>query len=431
MLNLNARLRELEESGRPIRVGVVGAGQMGSGLVALLARLRGMKAAAVADVALERARSAFIVSGADPGDVRVAATPEAADEAIAAGRPVVAASAQVVTESRLVDVVVEATGLPEVGAEVAYRAIQAGKHVVMLNVEADVTVGPFLAHLARQKGVVYTGSAGDEPAATKELFDFADALGFEVLVAGKGKNNPLDRRATPDRLAAEAAAKRMNPKMLTSFVDGTKTMVEMTCLANATGLVPDCPGMHGVEATLEAVVSRLRLQAEGGVLSRYGVVEYVNGIAPGVFVIIRSDQPLVNDLLRYLKMGEGPNFLLYRPYHLTSLETPISVARAFLYREPTIAPAGAPVAETVAVAKRDLAPGDELDGLGGYTVYGLIYPAAGARATGALPAGLALAGSRVRRAVPAGRVITYDDVELRPGLIADLRREQDRLFGPG
>jgi predicted homoserine dehydrogenase-like protein len=408
VLNLNQKLRELEASGRPIRVGVVGAGQMGTGLIAQINQLRGMRVVAVADIDLSRARRALDLAGIEKAIVT--------DHALSLARALE------------VDVVVEATGLPEIGAEVALAAIEGKKHVVMLNAEADVTVGHLLARKAKEAGVIYTGSAGDEPAAAKELYDFADALGFEILVAGKGKNNPLRQTAVPADLAAEAKAKNMNPKMLCSFVDGTKTMVEMTCLANATGLTIDRVGMHGVEAGLSEVVGKLRLEAEGGVLGRYGVVEFVNGIAPGVFVIVRTRQEVVLETMRYLKMGDGPNFLLYRPYHLTSLETPISAARAVIYNEPTIVSQGAPVAETVAVAKRTLDATDKLDGLGNTTVYGTILTAAGARNSGALPLGLAINGTRLRRKVAAGQVLTYDDVDLPDLPIVALRREQDALF---
>lgn len=428
MLNLNKRLKALASEGRVIRVGLVGAGQMGSVIVAQTLRLSGIRVVAIADVMLERAYQAYIAAGVTPDAIRIVEAVEDLDESIALNLYSVTSTYDILIQSMLVDIIVEATGIPAVGAEVAFRSILARKHIVTLNAEADATVGPYLAKFAREQGVVYTGSAGDEPGAIKELIDFADSLGLEVLVAGKGKNNPLDPFVTPDRLRSEAEEKQMNVKMLTSFVDGTKTMVEMTCLANATGFIPDRPGMYGVSASLDNVVEHLKLKREGGVLNRYGVVEFVHGIAPGVFVIVRSVHSLVDHLLRYLKIGKGPNYLLYRPFHLVSLETPISIALAYLNGEATIAPQGAPVAETVAIAKRDLEAGDVLDGLGGYTVYGLIISAQEAREQGALPIGLALPGARLKRKVLQGRLLTYDDVDLPHALIVELRREQDRLF---
>lgn len=427
MTDLIRQLEERERDGTPIRVGLVGAGQMGTAFAAQVGQMRGIRLVAACD--LDPARAAAALEAA--GWPRAAVADLDAGERTGPGRPGVTREAERLASLPL-DAIVEATGDPDAGARVAAAAIEAGVHTVMLNAEADATVGPWLAERARARGVVYTGAAGDEPAAAKELYDFAVLLGFEVLVAGKGKNNPLDPRATPDSVREEAERAGVSPKMLAAFVDGTKTMVEMTCLANATGLVPDVPGMHGVAAGLHDVVDVLRTVEEGGVLSRYGVVEYVRGLAPGVFVIVRSRHPVTVATLRYVRLGSGPNFLLYRPFHLTSVETPISVVRAVLRREPTIAPLGAPVAETVAVAKRALEPGQELDGIGGTTVYGLCVEAGEARRAGALPVGLALPGTRVVRRLAPGQPITYEDVELREERpVVQLRREQDRRFaGP-
>jgi predicted homoserine dehydrogenase-like protein len=323
-----------------------------------------------------------------------------------------------------VDVVVEATGVPEVGARVAHEAIRNGKHVVMLNAEADVTVGPALREMADSAGVVYTGSAGDEPGAIMDLYDFARSMGFEVLVAGKGKNNPLDTSATPDSVAEEAERKRMNPKMLASFVDGTKTMVEMCAVANATGFSPDVPGMHGpAEKDPQRLKELFSLKDEGGILSHYGAVDYVRGVAPGVFVVVRSASGPIRETMEYLGQGPGPNHVFYRPYHLTSLETPLSVARAAIYGEPTIAPRGTPTAEVVAVAKRDLAAGERLGGIGSADYHGWLVPAEGAQTL--LPLGLA-DGARVTRKVARGEEIPRGSVELpEASLIAALRHLQE------
>jgi predicted homoserine dehydrogenase-like protein len=294
----------------------------------------------------------------------------------------------------------------------------------MLNVETDVTVGPILEQMARSAGVVYTGSAGDEPGAIMELYDFAASLGFEVVVAGKGKNNPLDVSATPDSLADEAERKHMNPKMLASFVDGTKTMVEMAAVANATGFSPDVPGMHGPQETAPARLGEIfSLGVEGGILSSYGAVDYVRGVAPGVFVIVRSQAGPVRETLEYLGQGPGPNHVLYRPYHLTSLETPVSVARAAIYNEATIVPRRTPTAEVVAVAKRDLSAGEKLGGIGSADYYGRVYCVA--EVDGMLPLGLA-AGARTTRPVARGEVIPRAGVELAEGsFVVALRRLQE------
>ncbi len=408
----------LEREGAPIRVGLIGAGQMGRGFIAQVVGIPGMEVAAVADIDPERAITAFREVGQEPVQ-GLNGHP---------GRPGVTDDAGEVSRSETVDVVVEATGVPEIGARVAFDAIHNGKHVVMLNAEADITIGPILNRMARSAGVVYTGSAGDEPGAVMELYDFARSLGFEVVAAGKGKNNPLDVSANPDSVADEAAAKHMNPKMLASFVDGTKTMVEMAAVANATGMTPDKPGMHGPEETVPNRLGDLfSLREEGGILSKYDTVDYVRGVAPGVFLIVRAGAEPVRETLEYLGQGAGPNHVLYRPYHLTSLETPISVARAVLYGEPTIAPLEKLSAEVVAVAKRDLEPGEKLGGIGSADYYGCVYKAPEAR--GMLPIGLA-EKARTTRPVKRGEVIPRAGVEPAEGsFVESLRRLQETASG--
>jgi predicted homoserine dehydrogenase-like protein len=413
-VRLRNKLEALERVGTPIRVGLVGAGQMGRGFVAQVAGIPGMEVVAAADLDPERALTTFREADREP----VEGLNGSAD------RPAVTGDALELARSEAVDVVVEATGVPEVGARVAYEAIHAGKHVVMLNVETDVTVGAVLAKTAKSAGVVYTGSAGDEPGTIMELYDFASSLGFEVVVAGKGKNNPLDVSATPESVAEEAEQKRMNPKMLASFVDGTKTMVEMAAVANATGFSPDIPGMHGPEETVPSRLGEVfGLREEGGLLSGYRAVDYVRGVAPGVFVVVRSGEGPVRETLRYLGQGPGPNHVFYRPYHLTSLETPISVARAAVYGEPTIVSLPTPTAEVVAVAKRNLGAGEKLGGIGSADYYGRVYRVSDA--AGMLPLGLA-SDARTTRPVARGEVISRSGVELAEGsLVVALRRLQD------
>jgi predicted homoserine dehydrogenase-like protein len=413
-VSLRNRLEALDREGTPIRVGIIGVGQMGRGFVAQVAGIPGMEVVAAADMDPERALAAFREVGQEPVE-GLNGNPD---------RPAATDDALEVARSVSVDVVVEATGVTEIGARVAYEAIQEGKHVVMLNAEADVTVGAILGRMAQSAGVVYTGSAGDEPGAIMELYDFARSLGFEVVVAGKGKNNPLNVSATPESLAEEAGRKKMNPKMLASFVDGTKTMVEMASVANAIGFSPDVPNMHGPEETVPKRLGEVfSLKEEGGILSRYGTVDYVRGVAPGVFVVVRSQEGTVRETLEYLGMGAGPNHVLYRPYHLTSLETPISVARAAIYGEPTIVSRERPSAEVVAVAKRDLSAGEKLGAIGSADYYGGLYPVLEAEEM--LPLGLA-AGARTTRPIEKGSVIPRAGVELaESSFVVELRRLQD------
>ncbi|KYO65264.1 NAD(P)H-dependent oxidoreductase [Thermovenabulum gondwanense] len=431
MLNLKQKLLKLEEEGKKIRVGIVGAGQMGRGLVSQLCFLKGMVASCVCDHDLNEARLAYILAGVKEEDIKFASNEKELDSIVNRGYFAITDDYTHITGSNSIDVVVDATGVTEAGANIAFNSINNGKHVVMLNVETDVTVGAILKKMADRADVVYTVSAGDEPGAIKELYDFADAMGFEIIAAGKGKNNPLNRDATPGDMDIIKKAEKfnMNPKMLTSFVDGTKTMVELTAVSNATGLLPTKRGLIGPEGKVEDLPDIFSLKEQGGILEKTGVVEFVKGIAPGVFVVVSTGSKIIKEELEYLSMGKGPNYVFYRPYHLTSLETPISIARAYFYKEPTIAPRGKPVSETITVAKKDLKKGERLDGIGGYTIYGLIDTCENAKKERALPIGLVNKNTVLKKDVKKGSVITYDDVELdENSTILNLRRLQEKIF---
>ncbi len=431
-MNFAAQLEQRQQENHPIQVGLVGVGQMGAGLIAQIGQMRGMDIVAAADIDLMRAVTAFRNIGIPEDSIVVLpddAARQHASDAVAAGKRVVTTNAMLIPEVASVDAVVEATGMPSIGALVAFRTILAKRHIIMLNVETDATIGYLLKHMADAAHVIYTTSAGDEPGAILELYDFATTLGFEVVAAGKGKNNPLDRSATPQQLADKAYKQEMSPKMLASFVDGTKTMVEMTAVANATGLVPDVSGMHGPSATPDTLAEIFCPREAGGILNKRGVVDYALGnVAPGVFLIFTTTQPKVVKDLQYLRLGPGPYWALYRPYHLANIETPRSVALAVLHHQATLAPQGLPVAETTTVAKRDLEVGDVLDGLGGTMVHGNIERADVASAAGMLPLGLS-ERARVRRPISCGQTLTYDDVELdEHSFIVNARRIQDSLI---
>ncbi len=418
------QLKQRHAAGDIIKVSLVGAGQMGEGLVAQMEHMFGMRGFVVTDVQPGRAEHALLSAGVAADQIVVTDDLDRAATAVADGFRVATANPTVAWAAP-VDIVVEATGIPEVGAKVAYEAILASKHVLQMNVETDATVGWLLRRMARSAGLVYTLTAGDEPGTTMELYDFAVSLGFDVVSAGKGKNNPLDVTATPESVAATAEAQQMNPKMLASFVDGTKTMVEMTSLANAISFIPDVPGMHGPEVTPKTIADVYVPVADGGVLSDRGRVDYGRGIAPGVFVVFTTEHPKLARDLSYLRLGEGPYWALYRPYHLTSLETPISIARAVISGDTTCATDNIPTAETIAVAKTDLRSGEMIDGLGGFCTYGRIEVASSAAAENLLPLGLG-PGSRLVNDVPAGQPLTYADVEVdETSTIVHLRRLQD------
>ncbi|MEE8602819.1 NAD(P)H-dependent oxidoreductase [Euzebya tangerina] len=405
-----------DDIGRPVRICLVGAGQMGSGLAAQLGRMPGLELAAVVDINADRAAAALGLAGRDSVHVGAAGAPAA----LAAGRPVALDDPKAVAELDI-DVVVEATGVPLVGAAVAHNSLLAGQDVVMLNVETDVTVGVYLDDLARSAGQVYTIADGDEPVCGKELVDLAHEMAFDVVCAGKGKNNPFRPSAVAGELQDEADRKHMNPKMLASFVDGSKTMIEMAALSNATGLPVDTVGMHGVTSEVDGLASTLIPAADGGVLSEAGRVDYAFGPAPGVFVVVTHQDETVRQEMSYLGMGAGPYFTLYRPFHLASLEAPRTIITTVLDRRPVLRPAGWH-AEVVATAKHDIPAGTTLQGIGGDHVRGVTYRAD--QATEFLPLGLAENGV-VQTDIGAGDPLPRSAVDVPASVISTLRSLQE------
>lgn len=419
------RLQEHAKTiGRDVRVALVGAGQMGHGFGCQVDRIPGLKLSLVVDVDPARIQSLFNDIGAK--DVVISTDLKVLSAALLAGKPAGTTTTEFIAELPF-DVVVEATGIPDVGAHVAYSCLLAKKDVAVLNVEMDVTIGPLLHRTAELGGAVYTVCHGDEPIEAKVLVDYARDLQFEIVAAGKGKNNPFEPLSTPDTVKDRALAKGMNPKMLCSFTDGSKTMIEMAALANATGLELSKRGMYGPAATVKTLQDVFSLQEDGGILDRPGVVDYCTGdVAPGVFVIIRTDAPYINQEMTYLGMGSGPYFALYRPFHLASIEAPLSIARAVLDRESSLF---APhlQAEVVSMAKKDLNPGDRIDGIGGYTIRGYADNAKDAKRDNLVPIGL-MQNAIVTKEIKVGDLITYDHVKLNEtSLIVQLRRLQDSL----
>lgn len=414
-----------------LTIGLAGAGQMGTDIVVQLSLMEGVRLGAISEVREDAAREAALMAGFRPGSIISASNSSAIDRAIESNNIAVTQDYQAMCASGRVDIVIDATGNPNVGTLIALDAMKNGKHIVMLNVEADITIGRFLKEEARKAGVVYTGAAGDEPASTIELVGFAQSLGFEVVAAGKGKNNPLQFDATPDRYEEEARKRNMNARMLVEFVDGSKTMIEMVAVANATGLKPDIPGMHGPKASREQLAQVLCSEKDGGILRSSGVVDYSIGedVAPGVFCIVKPKHPRVLERMIDLKVGHGPCFAIIRPYHLTSLEVPLSAVRAAKNAQADLEPAEEPVAECVAVAKRDLMPGQLLGKIGEYDYRGLAMTWSDARDSRALPLGLA-ERAKVTKPIKAGEALTYENSEPDDSLvITQIRRRLDQSDG--
>ena len=420
------------DTGKPIRIGLVGAGEMGTDIVSRVAHMRGIEIGVISELKDGAAAKSVEIAYGNADRVQVVSSADAANAAMEQGKVAVTNNVNALLEAGLIDVVVDATGIPAVGAEIGLQAMERGKHLVMMNVEADVTIGAYLRAQAERLGVVYSLGAGDEPSSCMELIEFVSAMGHRIISAGKGKNNPLNIDATPDVYNEEAIRRHMNPRMLVEFVDGSKTMVEMAAIANATGLIPDKPGMHGPACSREDLNKVLVPESAGGLLSSSeGRVDYTigKGVAPGVFVVAEMDHPRIRERMEDLKMGKGPYFTFFRPYHLTSLEVPLTCARVVLYGKADMVPMARPVAEVCAVAKKDLAVGDMLDQIGEYCYRAWIMEAGAARTDGAIPCGL-LAGAKVTTPIRKGELITYANASVpADSKIAVLRARQDKMLG--
>jgi len=445
-MNLHALLRERAAAGRPLRAALLGAGKFGSMWLAQVPRTPGVHVVAVADLRPDRAREALARVGWAPERFG-AASP---DEAARRGTTWVTDDAERAIAAGPVDVVVDATGSPAAGVRHALACCAQGKHVVMVNVEADALAGPLLAERARQAGVVYSLAYGDQPALICEMVDWARAAGFEVVAAGKGtKYLPAYHRSTPETVwrhygftPEQVAAGDLNPRMFNSFLDGTKSAIEMAAVANATGLTPAPGGLSFPPCGVDDLPRVLRPRADGGQLHHAGQVEVISSLE-------RDGRPVFRDLRWgvYVTFAAGSGYVercfkeyglvtdetgrysaMYKPFHLIGLELGISVASAGLRGEPTGRPDGWR-ADAVATAKRDLKAGEVLDGEGGHLVYGRLLPAAASRAAGALPIGLAH-GVRLARPVTDGEPVRWGDVEVDAGSEAVRVRREMEALGP-
>lgn len=430
MYEIDRKLEQLQKEGNPIKVGLVGAGQMGADIVSQISCMVGIDVPVVIDLKTEIALNAYKIAGIDKKDIIEASDIDTASKAIKEGKKIVSTNYKIATRAEPIQVVMDATGSPEMGALISLDCINQKKHIVMLNVECDVTIGPIIRQLAENAGVVYSLAAGDEPAAIIELYRFAKALGFKIVTAGKGKNNPLDIYATPEQWEARAKERDMNAKMLVEFVDGSKTIIEMAAVSNATGLVPDVRGMHGPKCNVKDLTSIFCRKDQGGILEKEGIVDYAIGdINPGVFVIITTDNPRLKSGLIQRDMGYGPNYLLLRPYHLCSIETPLTAVQGVIYGESSGHPLKTLVSECITVAKKNLKKGEILDSIGGCCYRASIELYRVAKKENMLPVGLAQ-GARLKCDVEKDQIITWDMVELNENsVLLQLRRLQDSILG--
>jgi len=474
MLGINDKLQRLQHEGKAINIAIAGIGQMGMGIISHLKNHKSFRVVAVANKNMESSLKKITQLDYDEKDIypikkenktsslseeiskeldinninnicsgkinslnfddvsplnqKNNATTDA-NRAAETGKIILTNNLCLLSDLNKVDIIVDATGNPEAGAILALSGLKNKKHIVTLNVETDTAIGPLLKKIADSSKVVYTVAAGDEPAALKELYDFATALNLEVVAAGKGKNNPLDHSANPTTLEEYSKIKGASPKMMTSFVDGTKSMLEMACFSNATGITPDIRGMHAPKANVDELTSIFRLKKDGGILNKKGVVDFTIGnVAPGVFLVYTTQEEIIRKELKYLLFGEGPHYLLYRPFHLASIEAPLSIARAYFYNEPTISPKNGLVSEVITAAKTDLKPGDIIDGIGGYKIYGLIDLYANSKKENLLPIGLC-EGAVVKNTVKKGNPIKYEDVEIcSDSVVNKLRKLQELII---
>jgi predicted homoserine dehydrogenase-like protein len=425
MILVDKALEKREQEGKPIRVALVGAGYMGRGIALQIVKYtRGMKLVAISNRTLAEAARAYEQAGAS-SLVSVESVARL-DEAVHQGRFAITDDAMLLCRAGAIDVVIEATGAIEFGAQISIQAIEHGKHLVLMNAELDATVGPVLKVRADRAGVVVTNVDGDQPGVIMNLFRFVRSIGCRPVLAGnmKGLHDPY---RTPETQKGYAEKYHQKPHMVTSFADGSKISFEMALVANATGFKVGKRGMFGPRC--DHVNNSPRLFPLEKMLET-GLVDYILGAepAPGIFVLGYNEDPIQRQYLNYYKMGEGPLYVFYTPYHLCHLEVPLTVARAVLFEDAAIAPIAAPVCDVAAVAKRDLKKGEILDGPGGFAAYGVIENSEVFRADNLLPMGLS-AGCRVRRDVEKDHAITYEDIAVPKDRLCDrLREEQNRLF---
>jgi len=396
----------IDERKENVKIGLVGAGQMGQGIVVQISKMYGVDLVCIVD------RNQEQLTNASGRYKNLKNNQLVCSDSISA------------LDNVELDIVIEATGTPAAGAAVAKNVLNRGINLVLLNVETEATIGLALRKEAEKNGAIVTVADGDEPVAALDLYNFATELSFEVISIGKGKNNPFNKFATPNLLAKEASLKKMNPKMLTSFVDGSKTMVEMAALANFLDFQIDIDGMHGIKATYENINQYYIPKKDGGLLESTQVVDFSFGIAPGVFAVVYSDDDYVNYEMEYLKMGKGPYWTLARPYHLTSLEIPRTIRHIMLEKYSKLS-ANSWNVEVVAYAKQDIEPGTNLGSIGGNYIYGRAEKSAPSK--GLLPLGIA-EDSVSNKLIKKGTPLLFEEIDSQDNELCEYWKYQNQIL---
>jgi predicted homoserine dehydrogenase-like protein len=426
---IDKALEKRQQEGNPIRVAMVGAGFMGRGItLQIFTAVPGMRLVAIANRHIDGAKRAYMEAGIE--EVQVAESVSELEKTIARGQYAITEEAMLLCQAEGIDAIIEVTGTVEFAAQMVLKAFENHKHVILMNAELDGTLGPILKVYADKAGVVMSNCDGDQPGVTMNLYRFVKGIGVKPVLCGniKGLHDPYRNPTTQEGFARQWKQK---PYMVTSFADGTKISFEQAIVANATGMRVAKQGMYGPTVPLGTSIQEavnwypLDKLAKGA-----GIVDYVVGAipSPGVFVLGMHDHPMQQHYLNLYKLGSGPLYCFYTPYHLCHFEVPNTVARAVLFGDAAITPLGAPTVDVVATAKIDLKAGQVLDGIGFYMTYGQCENANISHAQNFLPMGVA-EGCRLRRDIPKDQVLTYADVEVPEGRLCDkLRAEQKAYF---
>jgi predicted homoserine dehydrogenase-like protein len=425
MIIVDTALKKRHAANNPVKLALVGAGYIGRGTTLQIEKyLPGMRVVAISNRTISQAARSYTEAGIE--SYNTVETVNQLEDSIDRGQYAISGNAQLLCEADGIDCIIEATGDVEFSAGVAIKALQHQKHVVLMNAELDATLGPILKVYADKAGVVVTNADGDQPGVMMNLFRFVESIGHDPVLVGNIKGLQ-DHYRTPETQKKYAAQYGITPNMATSFADGTKISMENAVVANATGFKVGQRGMYGPEcAHVKEAVNLFPMDQ----MLNGGLIDYILGAepSPGVFVLGYNDHPIRKAYMNHFKMGDGPLYVFYVPYHLPHIEVPLTAARAVLFQDAAVTPISGPVCDVITIAKRDLKAGEVLDGIGGFTCYGTIENSDVCRTDDLLPMGLS-EGCRLTIDIPRDQALTYGDVIVPEGRLCDaLRTEQNQHF---